>query len=178
MAHINLPGMQRFLLSPISWHFSMAKAELKSEPISLRKLELDFRKHFSKEYKKYEMPLLSSEGVLSYTSRFAKTVINQAYKEDERKEYFMIIKKSFNSNKLFTPQSCLDSCESLINFTFEGEENRILEKLRNFAKANERVLSSKQADRFVRAHQYLMIDRADGPIKFKDFKLNSPKCER
>ena len=47
--------------------------------------------------------------------------------------------------------------------------------MRDFAKANERILSGKQADRFVRAHQYLMLDKADGPIKFKDIKLNSSK---
>lgn len=50
--------------------------------------------------------------------------------------------------------------------------------MRDFAKANERVLSGKQADRFIRAHQYLMLDKADGPIKFKDIKLNSSKTQK
>lgn len=48
-------------------------------------------------------------------------------------------------------------------------------KIRDFAKANERILSGKKADRFIRAHRYLMLDKADGPIKFKDMKLNSSK---
>ncbi len=48
-------------------------------------------------------------------------------------------------------------------------------KIRDFAKTNEKIFSSKQSDRLVRAHQYLMIDKADGPIVFKDLKLNSPK---
>lgn len=72
-------------------------------------------------------------------------------------------------------QSSVDTCESLINFRFEGEENRIFEKLRAFAKQNEKRYTSKEADKFNRAHQFLMTERAEGPIKFKDFKLNSPK---
>jgi hypothetical protein len=50
--------------------------------------------------------------------------------------------------------------------------------MRSFAKTNERIFTGRQADRFIRAHQFLMTEKSDGPIKFIDFKLNSTKTER
>lgn len=64
--------------------------------------------------------MLSTDGTLSYTSRFAKTVINQELTPEDREGYFVKIKRSLISHKTFTVQSSVDTCESLINFRFEG----------------------------------------------------------
>jgi len=43
--------------------------------------------------------------------------------------------------------------------------------MRSYAKNNENLFTSKEKDRFIRAHKYLMTKNAKDPIKFIDFKM-------
>ena len=105
------------------------------------------------------MPLRTGSGLLSYTGRFAKTVINiDKLDSSLRKTYFKKIKRSI-LNAEFTPASCVDICESFINFPFEGDEEEVLNKMRDYATNNIPLFTLEQLDQISLAHKYLMIEK-------------------
>jgi hypothetical protein len=65
----------------------------------------------------------------------------------------------------------------MINLPFEGDEEPVLQKLRDYMEHHSVELSSKQTDRFNLAYKYLMIEKARGPVKFVDCLLKSPGAE-
>lgn len=65
----------------------------------------------------------------------------------------------------------------MINLPFEGDEEPVLQRLRDYLDHNSVELSSKQTDRFNQAYKYLMIEKARGPVKFVDYLLKNPGTE-
>ena len=81
-------------------------------------------------------------------------------------------------NHSFTPLSFVELCESLISFHFEGDEEVILQKVRDYAKHNSALLSPLEKDRFDRAYKFLMIEKAKGKVKFVDCPVKQSLGER
>jgi hypothetical protein len=81
-----------------------------------------FEEEMIKEADLYELPLSKEKSILAYTSRFAKSVINlENITAEKKKHHFKAIKQSMLRNNQFTPRSCIELCESLVHFPFEGD---------------------------------------------------------
>ena len=133
----------------------------------------DLANHIVENIKLYQQPLTTPNNSLSYTSRFAETIVNlPGLDSDIKKEAFVNIKKSIMAEHTLSPDSCTALCDSLINFTFEGNEGQVLEKIREYATKHWYWFSSQQADHINRTYKVIMTDKAQGTVPFKAFKLN------